>query len=109
MGYRDEVTVIRKAHRVISHKTELVLCFCQKFFELGPRYFYRSRDKLEQISIINLFARIKIFFFFFVSRKNSKTNFRIFKSIIIGVQFNNVTFSNNVTILKRSTIEKEFI
>lgn len=72
MGYRDEVTVIRKAHRVISHKTELVLCFCQKFFEPGPRYFYRSRDKLEQISIINLFARIKIFFFFFRIAKKFK-------------------------------------
>lgn len=36
MGYRDEVTVIRKAHRVISHKTDresLYFAFVKSFFE----------------------------------------------------------------------------
>ena len=48
MGYRDEVTVIRKAHRVISHKTEractllLSKVFSRLSFSSSVRYLYRS-------------------------------------------------------------------
>lgn len=51
MGYRDEVTVIRKAHRVISHKTDresLYFAFVKSFFEA----VFLVQHKIFVVSII---------------------------------------------------------